>query len=168
MSPYIQNIYNNNMVEPSKPNKILFYGEKNDFGFFSNFYPAPIILEEKEWPTVEHYFQAKKFEGKPLEETIRNAATPGKAKKLGRSPGLRPDWEEVKNGIMYNAVLAKFGQNAELLGQILATGDAELAENSPSDYYWGVGSKGTGKNHLGLILMKVRSDLISKQSEVQK
>jgi len=32
-------------------------------------------------------------------------------------------------------------------------------ENSPTDYYWGCGKDGTGRNELGKILMKIRSKL---------
>jgi predicted NAD-dependent protein-ADP-ribosyltransferase YbiA (DUF1768 family) len=39
------------------------------------------------------------------------------------------------------------------------TGNEELVENSPYDYYWGVGRNGTGKNRLGILLMKLREEL---------
>ena len=45
--------------------------------------------------------------------------------------------------------------------QWLATGDEELVEDSPNDYYWGRGRSGTGKNMLGRILMEVRDELRS-------
>ena len=44
----------------------------------------------------------------------------------------------------------------ELRERLLATGDEELVEDSPNDYYWGRGRSGTGKNTLGRILMEVR------------
>jgi hypothetical protein len=58
---------------------------------------APIELDGKTWPTTEHYFQAKKFEGHKHEEVIRNAATCTECKSLGqtRLVPLRADWEEV-------------------------------------------------------------------------
>jgi len=42
---------------------------------------------------------------------------------------------------------------------LLSTGDAEIVENSPIDYYWGCGANGSGKNRLGIILMEVRDIL---------
>jgi hypothetical protein len=42
---------------------------------------------------------------------------------------------------------------------LLGTGDEELVENAPGDYYWGCGADGSGRNMLGRILMEVRSGL---------
>ena len=74
---------------------------------------------------------------------------------------MRKDWEQVKDRIMEEIVRAKFSQNEELKEQLLATGDAQLVEgNRWNDRYWGVDIRsGVGENHLGKILMKVRSEL---------
>ena len=34
------------------------------YGQFSNFYKAEVLIDDKTWPTTEHYFQAQKFVGK--------------------------------------------------------------------------------------------------------
>ena len=57
------------------------------------------------------------------------------------------------------AVRAKFRTHADLRAELLATGDEELVENAPGDYYWGCGADGSGKNMLGRILMEVRAEL---------
>jgi ribA/ribD-fused uncharacterized protein len=72
---------------------------------------------------------------------------------------IRKDWDQVKTDVMRAAVNAKFSQNPDLLERLLATGRAEIVENSPVDYFWGVGSDGSGKNVLGTILMEVREKL---------
>lgn len=69
----------------------------------------------------------------------------------------RPDWDTVKDQVMYEIVLAKFQQHDDLRATLLATGDEIIAETSPYDNYWGLGSDGTGQNKLGRILMQVRS-----------
>ena len=83
------------------------------------------------------------------------------SKKLGRRVQLRPDWEEVKVGIMEEIVRAKFTQNEDLKQRLLATGDLVLEEgNSWHDTFWGVDARSRkGKNHLGRILMQVRQEL---------
>jgi len=60
----------------------------------SNFYPAPFAVDKVVYPTTEHYFQSKKFEGKPEENIVINAKTPSEAFKLGRNRKFpcRPDW----------------------------------------------------------------------------
>ena len=82
---------------------------------------------------------------------------------MGRSREhpLRRDWERVKDDVMRAAVRCKFETHADLREQLLATGDEELVEDSPNDYYWGRGRNGTGKNVLGRILMEVREALRS-------
>jgi len=69
------------------------------------------------------------------------------------------DWEEVKDGIMLDALRLKFTQHSELKELLLSTGDEEIIEDSPIDSYWGCGSDGEGKNMLGKLLMKLRSEL---------
>lgn len=141
---------------------ILFYSIKElPYGCFSNFSAHPFELEGKIWPTSEHYFQAQKFVGTPHAEEIRVAKSPIQAARMGRERQrpLRADWEDVKDDVMCRAVLAKFSQHADIRQILLDTGDEELIENTTDDYYWGRGTKGTGKNILGLILMEVRQQL---------
>jgi N-glycosidase YbiA len=83
------------------------------------------------------------------------------AAKLGRKRTwpLRADWEQVKDEIMFRAVLCKFQIHLDLREILLNTGDADIVENAPNDYYWGCGKDGTGKKQLGLTLMRVREML---------
>lgn len=47
----------------------------------------------------------------------------------------------------------------ELSELLVSTGDLEIVENAPHDFFWGVGRTGQGQNHLGRLLMRVRRDL---------
>lgn len=72
---------------------------------------------------------------------------------------MRSDWEEVKDKVMYEIVLAKFTQNPDLKEKLLATGDEYLEEgNTWGDTIWGT-VDGVGENRLGKILMRVRDEL---------
>ena len=73
---------------------------------------------------------------------------------------IRSDWESVKEYFMMQGLIFKFSQNLNLRHLLLSTGDAYIVENSKKDYYWGIGD-GTGKNRLGVLLMKVRDLLKS-------
>lgn len=64
---------------------IKFYSKDQPYGFLSNFYPSPFSINKKLYKTVEHYFQSKKFEGKPQEQLIIDSSTPSKAFTLGRT-----------------------------------------------------------------------------------
>ena len=144
-----------------KVKEIKFYKVNDDYGFMSNFAPYPFSDGSKIWPTSEHYFQAQKFLVPQIQEKIRQIASPIDAALEGRNRQnpLRPDWEEVKDKVMLQALRVKFSQNPEIAKGLLATGDAILIENTRNDDYWADGGDGSGKNKLGLLLMKVREEL---------
>ena len=138
---------------------IRFYSAGDEFGEFSNFSNHGFTLEGRYWPTSEHYFQAKKFEGRPREEKIRRAKGPGKAAKFGRSRAepLRRDWEEIKEEVMATALQAKFDAHPEIKALLLSTGKEPLIEAAMRDAYWGEGHDGRGWNRLGALLMELRA-----------
>lgn len=140
---------------------IKFYSTGDAFGEFSNFSAHPFRINNKTWPTTEHYFQAQKFPGTPHEEEIRKVASPMVAARMGRarSRPLRRDWEQVKEDIMRQALEAKFTQHPALRSLLLSTGEAKLIEHTRNDRYWGDGGDGTGKNRLGHLLMELREKL---------
>jgi len=144
--------------------EIKFYSTKDAYGCFSNFAAYPIKLGGKVWPTTEHYFQAQKFPDSDYQEKIRQEKSPTIAARLGRSRKvkIRPDWESVKEGIMRDALVAKFTQHPELTKILLNTNNAILIEHTTNDSYWGDGGNGTGKNRLGHLLMSVREELRQK------
>ena len=153
---------------PSAP--IYFYKVDGSYGCFSNFSPHPIELAGTTWATVEHYYQAHKFLGTDFEylmAEIQAAATPELAAKIGRTPDYQPhpDWCLYKREVMYRAVWQKFNTHADIRQILLSTSDTQIIEDSPVDYFWGCGIDRTGKNHLGQILMQVRSQLRQRSTE---
>ncbi|MGB3265146.1 MAG: NADAR family protein [Microcoleus sp.] len=147
---------------------IYFYKLEDPYGCFSNFSPHEIFLCGEHWLTVEHYYQAQKFVGsvdRELVAAIRGVATPQEAAQLGRDPNhrVRDDWEAVKIPIMREAILTKFLAHPDIQAILLGTGDRVIVEDSPTDYYWGCGCDGTGQNHLGKILMSVRSEIAQRR-----
>ena len=52
-----------------------------------------------------------------------------------------------------------------LLGSLLlATGNAELIEDSLSEPFWGIGPDGSGPNWAGRVLMEIRAELLATQT----
>lgn len=144
---------------------INFYKQYHKYGEFSNFYEAPIVIDNVEFPTNEHYFQAMKFShSKEHFDKVRNAKNAYEAFKLGRCKlfPIRDDWNNVKDDIMYKALEAKFNQHAKLKKMLLDTKDAILVEHTINDSYWGDAGDGSGKNILGVLLMKLRKKLSVK------
>lgn len=145
---------------------IYFYAQTDAYAEFSNFAKYGVAFDDLWWPTVEHYFQAMKFEDAAYREKIRRASKPKDAKALGmtRALPLRTDWEDVKDGIMAEAVELKFRTHATPRELLLGTGDQNIVENAPMDAYWGCGPDGQGLNKLGRILMAVRATLREEQT----
>jgi ribA/ribD-fused uncharacterized protein len=128
------------------------------YAFLSNFFPSPIKDAGITYPTVEHYFQAMKSLDMQDRYKIAAAPSPGQAKRLGRKVSLRPNWNKIKDDIMYIALWEKFSDPV-LRDALLATNDEELIEgNWWNDTYWGV-CNGIGENHLGRLLMIVRKNI---------
>ena len=139
---------------------IYFYGRTKGridgkYRFLSNFYKANIVINDKEYSTVEHYFQSIKHAGTDLEEKIRLTATPMEAKKLAWKREPPSNWGQIKDNVMLTALRAKFSQHPKLAKKLLDTGDACLHEDSPTDMYWGV----KGLDRSGKLLMQVRDEL---------
>ena len=135
---------------------------KGEFAFLSNFYDADLVWQNMLWPTSEHAYQGAKTLDVQSRLNIASLATPGQAKRAGKTLVLRPDWDEIKYGVMYDIVYTKFIQNYIIARALLDTGDAHLEEgNNHNDTIWGVCPPGSGKgnNWLGLILMDVRKEL---------
>jgi len=140
---------------------IYFYSNREKFGEFSNFASYGVQLDGKWWKTTEHYFQAQKFLDEGHKEKIRLAPSPKEAANLGRSRDvpIRDDWEEIKDEVMKIAVREKFTTHPSLKELLISTGNEDIVENAPGDYYWGCGKDGTGSNHLGKILVMIREEI---------
>ncbi len=128
---------------------------RGDFGFLSNFYEASVWVDGHRYKSVEHAYQAAKTTDPDTQRLIREARSPGIAKKLGRAVQLPADWEERKLDVMRQLIHEKF-KNPLLRQMLLATEDVELVEeNKWNDRFYGV-CNGVGHNWLGKLLMAER------------
>jgi N-glycosidase YbiA len=132
---------------------------KNEYRFLSNFWVSDIKYNGKTYKTAEHAFQAAKCLYESDAENIWYAAGPADAKKLGRTVVMKPNWENIKIGIMLDILTIKFTENEQLKQKLLNTGTEQLIEgNWWGDTFWGV-CNGVGENWLGELLMDIRKDL---------
>jgi len=122
-------------------------------------------LDGSAWPSVEHYYQAMKFEEDDLRELVRTTNHPDKAKQLAKDhkKAIRKDWQQVREVIMTRAVYIKCRTHKAVAAELLATGDQAIIETTQYDYYWGCGRDGRGHNTFGKVLMAVRNKLIEEQ-----
>ena len=140
-------------------NRITDFHQK-EYHFLSNFFEADVTWSGLTYHSNEAAFQAQKCITEK-EKLLFTEYGPSMSKSMGRRVQLRPDWEQVKVGIMEEIVRAKFNQNPELSEKLIATGNKVIVEgNHWGDTCWGVDTRiGQGENHLGKILMKVREEL---------
>lgn len=143
---------------------IYFYSALEKFGEFSNFAPFGFEYENHYYPTVEHFYQSRKFMDEAYVALIRQAKTPKAAADLGKNKDkvMKPNWAAIKDEVMMVGVQQKFATHEKLRRLLIATGAQLIIENSPYDNYWGIGSVGAGRNQLGTTLMRVREQFSNK------
>ena len=61
------------------------------------------------------------------------------------------------------ALYCKFTQHVTLLKLLVGTGNALIVEHTANDSYWGDGGDGTGRNMLGVLLVRLRTMLAEDQ-----
>lgn len=153
----------------SDSNKIYFSKLKQPYGEFSNFYPSSMSIGSKDYETVEHYYQSKKFEGTKYEEIIRTQRSPMKAKQVAYSEEAKKyfinRWDdETKLLVMGKALRVKFNI-PRFKNILLSSGTSEIIEYSNRDYFWGRGDDGAGANMLGKLLMELREQIKSQENK---
>jgi ribA/ribD-fused uncharacterized protein len=148
------------------PEPLYFYTKTMPYWGLSNFSPPGFEADGMFWPTVEHFFQAQKFEAAEIRERIRRAPTPKEARSLGQSRSLpvRRDWDAVRESVMLRALRLKFRVPAAR-ALLLSTQDRLLVESSPFDYFWAAGQDGSGQNRLGHLLMLVRDEIFNDATD---
>jgi N-glycosidase YbiA len=135
---------------------IRFYEADQPYGCFSNFSQHALFIDGCHWPTSEHYYQSLKMTNPQDRETVRAAAKPFLAAKLGRTRPMRADWNDVRDDAMRQALRAKFDGNADIRQILISTHGATIVEHTANDAYWGDGGDGSGRNRLGQLLMELR------------
>lgn len=152
-----------NIPQEELPNQITRF--RGSFAFLSNMSKADVNFEGDNYSCVEAAFQAAKLISREERARFIKVKNPVWARRMGRSiKKLRPDWDEVKLSIMETLIRQKFSANETLRRKLLATGERLLAEdNDWGDDFWGT-VNGEGMNHLGQILMKIRSELAATET----
>jgi len=129
--------------------------------FLSNHWPCKVVLDQVEYPSIEHaYVAAKTTDPNERQLFLEMNLTAGQAKRYGRILPLRQDWEDVKLSVMSALIEQKFAKGSELGQKLIDTYPHKLIEgNTWGDRYWGV-CNGVSQNWLGILLMSRRFDLM--------
>jgi len=164
------------------PIAIFFYSQNNDrYGYLSNFYHCTFHDDDGHvFSNSEQYYaywKCKCFEPEnaQLLDAIMNEIRPMVVKQMAHKIANfnKTIWDGVCVDVMYNALVLKFTQNADLHARLVSTSSKQLYEASPTDAIWGIGmscisaiktqSNKYGKNLLGKTLMELRNQLLSGQ-----
>lgn len=154
-------------ADPQSP--FYFYG-----GWLSSFFPwgfmaapmAPVKMARvRPFLTREHWFAAHKTLDVRLFLEIAESATAGGAKRAGRRVTLRSGWDDgLAFAVMVGGIRHQTRHHDAIREKLLATGSRLIAEDSPTDFIWGIRSPGSmdgGRNLLGKAWMTVREELQS-------
>ncbi|GAB3666814.1 NADAR domain-containing protein [Actinocorallia lasiicapitis] len=140
---------------------------------FSQWFQRDFTENGVRYASAEHYMMAAKarlFGDSATEAAVLAAGHPRQAKELGRqvAPFDQAIWDAERFEIVVSGSVAKFKNDADLRGHLLATGQRVLVEASPLDRIWGIGLGATderagrptewdGLNLLGFALMEARA-----------
>lgn len=155
------------MESVAKLHAIGFY--PREFYCLDNFSSFKVEYNGYVYATAEEAYQSAKFEGfaADVADAIKNSFSAHEAQKIAQNnkDRQRPDWDEVKLSVMEDILRAKIQQNPYVLKKLIETRKYTIVEDSPKDSYWGWGSDCQGKNMLGKIWMKLRSELVEELRE---
>lgn len=158
-----ENNYQNRDPQLETSGKVVGFYER-EFYPFSNFSSFQVEWKGRVWPTSEHAYQASHFfETAPeLVEEIFNAKSAHDAFKIAKanSDKAPKNWSDKKVAIMEEIVRLKLEQNPYVMSKLMQTGELLIVEDSPKDSFWGWGPDRKGRNELGKIWMKLRSEIV--------
>ncbi|HEY4502407.1 MAG TPA: NADAR family protein [Candidatus Paceibacterota bacterium] len=135
---------------------------ENKFHYLSPFSAHRIEIWGEIFPTVEHAYQAARVQNGPERNLIKNAPSPLDAWREGQKYKNDPSLQVSsfdKDAVMEELFRAKMSQHPDIVEILKESGDRELLKVYDTDYYWGTGKDGTGKNRMGKLWMRLRSEL---------
>ena len=150
---------------------------RTEYGFLSSLFPAPFVVNNQRWKTLEHFYQGMKTENLERRSIIQNASSATLARSIGNDPNLtilRQDWDlpvntdeaqgianiiqarvmTTKDMIMLQGLVEKYKATPSLASKLLAT-TPSLLLNGHDDQYWGGDT-----NMLGRLTVYVRDHVL--------
>ena len=140
---------------------------KNEYSFLNNFYQRKIYYKGILFPTIEHAFQASKYENIDEMKKISIIQNALDAKKEGLLITPTDYWIKNKNNIMFDLLNVKFNlYNRDLREKLIQTSGKNIINgNFYHDNYWGncycnKCSQINKLNIIGKMLTLIRENII--------
>lgn len=130
---------------------------RGEYEFLNNSYPCTFRWRHQSWRCAEAAIQAARCADPKEAQTFVNSNAE-KAKARASKVKPRADWSAICLELVEEILRAKFDQNAELAQKLHKTRGFILVNGTnKQDCFWGKDLYSDfGKNHLGLLLMKIR------------
>lgn len=154
---------------------VCFHNPDEENGYLSNWHPSRFAIGGIEFSSMEQYmmhYKAECFSDSDTAKRVLESDDAAEIKRLGRAVANYDDhvWNGIRQIVVFEGLVAKFGQNPDLAKRLDSTGDAPLAECAVKDRIWGIGlsmrdperlnpAKWQGQNLLGYALMLARDAL---------
>lgn len=138
---------------------ICFY--EHEYYAFSNFSSFMLSWKGKDYMTSEHVYHSERFNERERKEAIQTARSAHDAFRYAQEnkPFQRPDWNDIKMGVMKEILHEKVKQHPYVLKKLLESGNRELIEDSWRDDFWGWGPHKDGTNMMGKLWMEIRDEV---------
>jgi hypothetical protein len=141
------------VVSDVKERNIRYIGEGTNEKYYCINYPIQIYIDHEEWASVGHYLDVLK-----CQHLIYRTMPFMVYDYIIERKDTQKEWEDVVEYYMAKAQLQKCIQYAVFRDLLLKTENDYLIYRS-YDCFWGDGVNSTGNNKLGLLLMKIRTEL---------
>jgi ribA/ribD-fused uncharacterized protein len=128
--------------------------------YLSAFSAHAVTYKGVTYPTVEHAYHCQRYSDPKIKDEIRKALSAFKAWEASQKYKSQQfhDFDSKKEEIMEELCRAKLEQHNDIKEALLVSDDAVIIKDFP-DPFWGIGMDGVGQNKMGVMWMKLRSEL---------
>ncbi len=138
--------------------------------YFSPYTAHAIEINGVVYPTVEHAYQCQRYTDQKIIDEIIHASSPVKAWQVSTKykhlqiPEFKKD--DYKLEVMKKLMRLKIKQHEEVLNALIDSKDQKIVKHivtyPPGDGFWDDGEDGKGLNHIGVMWMELRNELLNK------
>ena len=128
--------------------------------YLSPFSAHEVEMDGVVYKTAEHAYQTLRMKA-GAQESVRTTTSPLEAWRVAqvcKADGLLNETVD-KDELMEKIFRAKLTQHQDIKDILIESGNRELLKVYDTDYYWGTGADGSGKNLMGKLWMKLRSEI---------
>ncbi len=112
------------------------------------------------YSTVEHAYHCQRYSDQKILDEIKSARSAYKAWEISQKYKSQqfPDFDDKKVAVMEDICRTKLEQHDDIKRALVESGEDPIVKDYP-DAFWGIGPDGIGRNEMGKIWTKLRSEL---------